>query len=493
MNSFRNVNLSVKNKIIPILLCGGSGSRLWPISRKSFPKQFLKCNPFSDKSFLQDTILRLNNINNLGKPILICNEEHRFIAAEQMREIEITPESIILESVGRNTAPAIALGIIKARLIEKDPILLILAADHFIENVDEFIETINKGVDYAKLGKIVNFGIKPTSPETGFGYIKAENSSELNEGKGSRIKKFIEKPSLKKAQKLILSNKYFWNSGIFLGKANVLFDEMSKLTPFLICQCEKSLNESYLDLDFLRVKEDVFSKCPDISFDIAIMEKTNLGIILSLDIKWNDIGSWDAMSEISKKDKSLNSLIGRTIIENAKNCYLRSESKLIVGIDIEDLIVIETHDAILISKKNSSQKVKNIVEEMKKNNFKEATQHRKIFRPWGSYFSMAEGINWQVKRINVNPGESLSLQKHNYRTEHWVIVSGEALVEVGQEKKKLFENQSVYIPLACKHRLSNPGEKPLTLIEVQSGSYLGEDDIIRYEDNYGRENISNDF
>ena len=482
------MNVSEKNKIIPILMCGGSGSRLWPISRKSFPKQFLKCNPFSKHSFLQGTILRLKNIKNLSKPILICNEEHRFIAAEQMREINIIPETIILESVGRNTAPAIALGAIKSKLIEKDPILLILAADHFIQDVDKFVEIINKGVDYAEKGNIVNFGIKPTSPETGYGYIEAQNPLELNKGKGSPIKKFIEKPSLKKAQKLILSDKYLWNSGIFLTKANVVFDEMSRLSPFLISQCEKALNESYFDLDFLRVKEDVFRKCPDISFDIAIMEKTNLGIILSLDIKWNDIGSWDSMSEISKKDKYSNSLIGKTITENTKNCYLRSESKLIVGIDIEDLIVVETHDAVLISKKNSSQKVKNIVEVMKKNNFKEATEHRKMFRPWGSYFSLAEGSNWQVKRINVNPGQSLSLQKHNHRTEHWVIVSGEALVEVGEEKKKLFKNQSIYIPLGCKHRLSNPGEEQLTLIEVQSGSYLGEDDIIRYDDIYGRKN-----
>ena len=482
------MNISQENKIIPILMCGGSGSRLWPISRKTFPKQFLKCNPSSENSFLQDTILRLKNIKNLAKPILICNQEHRFIAAEQMREINIIPETIILESVGRNTAPAIALGTIKAKSIEKDPILLILSADHFIQNVDEFIETINKGVDYAEKGKIVNFGIKPTSPETGYGYIEAENPHELEKGKGSSIRNFIEKPNLKKAQNLVLSKKYLWNSGIFLTKANVVFDEMSKHSPFLISQCEKALNESYFDLDFLRVKEDVFRKCPDISFDIAIMEKTNLGIILSLDIKWNDVGSWDSMSEISKKDKFSNSLIGKIIIENTKNCYIRSESKLIAGIDIEDLIVVETQDAILVSKKNSSQKVKNIVELMKKNNFKEATQHRKIFRPWGSYFTMAEGSNWQVKRINVNPGQSLSLQKHNHRSEHWVIVSGEALIEVGDEKKKLLKNQSIYIPLGFKHRLSNPGIERLILIEVQSGSYLGEDDIIRYEDNYGREN-----
>ena len=475
-----------KNKIIPIIMCGGTGSRLWPISRKSFPKQFLKCNPFSENSFLQDTILRLKNIKNLAKPILICNQEHRFIAAEQMREINIVPETIILESVGRNTAPAIALGTIKAKSIEKDPILLILAADHFIQNVDEFIETINRGINYAEKGKIVNFGIKPTYPETGYGYIEAKNPLELYKGKGSSIKKFIEKPILKKAEKLILTNKYLWNSGIFLTKANVVLDEMLKYTPFLIAQCKKALNESYIDLDFLRVKEDVFSKCPNISFDNAIMEKTDLGIILSLDIKWTDIGSWDSISEISKKDKYSNSLIGNTIIDNTKNCYLRSESRLIVGIDIEDLIVVETQDAVLISKKNSSQKVKNIVEVMNKNNLREATQHRKIFRPWGSYFSMAEGINWQVKRINVNPGQSLSLQKHNHRNEHWIIVSGKALVEVGEEKKNLFKNQSIYIPLGCKHRLSNPGEEQLILIEVQSGSYLGEDDIIRYEDNYGR-------
>ncbi len=476
-----------KNKIVPLLLCGGSGSRLWPMSRQTYPKQFLKCNPESNKSFLQDTFLRLKNISNLSAPILICNEQHRFIAAEQMREINIKPELIILEPFGRNTAPAIALGTIKARSIEDDPILLVLPADHVIKNIEEFINTVNKGIELAEKGNIVTFGILPKSAETGFGYIEADNPNDFIKGKGTSIRRFIEKPNKEKAKELILNTKFSWNSGIFLMKANVVFDEMLKLAPEVLNHCKQSLEECYFDLDFLRIERDLFKKCPAISFDVAIMEKTDLGIVFLLDIEWNDVGSWDSISEISKKDDDGNSCIGNVLTEKTKNCYVRSESKLVVGLDIEDLIIVETADAVLVTKKESSQKVKEIVDLLKLKNFKEAISQKKVYRPWGSYISIAEGISWQVKIIRVNPLASLSLQKHNFRTEHWVVVSGKALVEIEDQMKYLSKNESTYIPLGAKHRISNPGKDDLVLIEVQSGNYLGEDDIIRYEDNYGRE------
>ena len=478
--------LSRKNKIIPILICGGSGTRLWPMSRKSFPKQFLKCNPNSNKSFLQDTVLRLKNINGIQNPILICNQEHRFIAAEQMREIEIKPHSIILEPVGKNTAPAIALGTLKATSIEKDSILLVVPADHSIKDEDELIKTIEKGIEYAEKGKIVTFGISPTSPETGFGYIEAENPLPFKNGEASPIRRFVEKPIKEKAQELISRGQYSWNSGIFLMKANTAFNEMMKFCPEILDVCEKSLKECFVDLDFLRINENLFNKCRDVSFDVAIMEKTKLGFVFLLDIEWSDLGSWDSIWKISDKDNNGNSFIGNVFNQNTKNCYLRSESRLVVGVEIDNLIVVETSDAILVTKKDSSQKVKDVVELLKIKNYREAFSQKKIYRPWGSYLSIAEGTIWQVKRINVNPGASLSLQKHNFRTEHWIIVSGVALVEIGDEKKILEKNESTFIPLGIRHRLSNPGEKPLILIEVQSGSYLGEDDIFRYEDNYGR-------
>ncbi len=485
------MSLSLKNKIIPILMCGGSGSRLWPLSRESFPKQFLKCNPLSKNSFLQDTFIRLSKLDNLSDPILICNEKHRFVAAEQMREINVNPESIILEPFGRNTAPAVALGTLKAKSMEEDSILLFLPADHSIKELDAFIKTIKQGIEYAEKGNIVTFGVCPKSPESGYGYIEAENPEDFKNGKASPIKNFIEKPNKEKAKELILNSKYSWNSGIFLMRANVIYDEMTKLSPLLIKECKKSFGKCYEDLDFLRIEENSFANCPNISFDIAIMEKTKLGIVFLLDIEWSDVGCWDSISEISNKDSYGNSLIGNVQAENIKNCYLRSESNLVVGVDIEDLIVVDTSDATLILKRGSSEKIKNIVKILKNNKVKESTEHKQTFRPWGSYLLLAGGLNWQVKRINVNPGSSLSLQKHNFRTEHWIIVSGKALVEIGKEVKTLKKNESTYIPLGCKHRLSNPYKEALIIIEVQSGTYLGEDDIVRFEDIYGRENLSN--
>ncbi len=472
-------------------MCGGSGTRLWPLSRKSLPKQFLKCIPESDKSFLQNTYLRLQKVENIQSPILITNEEHRFIAAEQMREINAKPSAIILEPFGRNTAPAIALGSLMAKTLDNDPLLLVLPSDHLISDLDKFSEIIKEGIQYAENGFIVTFGIYPTSPETGFGYIEAKDNLDFQNIRGVKIKKFLEKPKKEIAEELIKDRKYSWNSGIFLVKANTLMQEYVKYCPAVYSSCKEAISKSETDLDFQRINIDSFRDCQDISFDIAIMEKTKLGIVLPFNIEWSDVGSWDSLWRISKKDKFGNTLSGNIFAEQIKNCYLRSESKLVVGLGVEDLIVVETTDAILITKRELGQRVKNLIDKMKLRNYEEVSSHRKIYRPWGSYISIAEGTNWQVKRINVKCGQSLSLQKHKFRAEHWVVVSGSALVEVAGEKKYLNKNQTAFIPLGCKHRVSNPGNQDLVLIEVQSGSYLGEDDIIRYADNYGRKDFSN--
>ena len=478
-----------RKKIIPIILCGGSGSRLWPMSRESFPKQYLKCNPQSNFSFLQETQNRLKKIKYIDDPILICNAEHRFVVAEQMREINIDPQSIILEPIGRNTAPAITIASIKALEKEDDPILLILPADHAIGDEESFINTIQEGIFSAEKNKIITFGIPPTGPETGYGYIECENDIDLNEKEPLKIIKFLEKPNKDVAKELIKNDKYVWNSGIFMLKAKIALEEMEKLAPKIYYPCFDSLKNSKSDLDFIRLQKESFEKCLDESFDIAIMEKTKLGFVLPLNVGWNDVGNWNAIWEISKKDNFGNTSSGNVFLENTENCLVISENRLTVGLDIKNLVVIETHDAILIADKKSSQNVKNIVSKLNDQKYEEAKKHRKIFRPWGSYLSIAEDIGWQVKRINVNPEASLSLQKHKFRTEHWIIVSGTAKVELEGETKILKENESTYIPLGYKHRLSNPGKEPLILIEVQSGSYLGEDDIIRFEDNYGRGNL----
>lgn len=478
-----------KKKIIPIILCGGSGSRLWPMSRESFPKQYLKCNTESSLTFLQETQNRLKKIQNVIDPIIICNSEHRFIVAEQMREIDIRPQSIILEPIGRNTAPAITVASLKALEKEEEAILLILPADHVIEDIDNFVNTIQLGVCAAEKDKIITFGILPTGPETGYGYIECENNMDINKKEPIKIKKFLEKPNKEIAKDLIKNKKYVWNSGIFMFKAKVALNELEKLAPKIYYPCLDSLNDSKADLDFIRLQKESFEKSLNQSFDIAIMEKTKLGFVLPLDVGWNDIGNWDALWEISKKDKLGNASSGNVFLENTQNCLMFSENRLVVGLGIKNLVVIETQDAILIADKESSQNVKNVVSKLKNKGYEEAEKHRQNFRPWGSYISIAEGKGWQVKRINVKPGASLSLQKHNFRTEHWIIVSGLAHVELEGKKKVLKENESTYIPLGYKHRLSNSGTNPLILIEVQSGAYLGEDDIIRFEDKYGRKNL----
>ncbi len=476
----------INKQIIPILLCGGSGSRLWPMSRESFPKQYLKCNPNSKYTFLQETQIRLKKIKNIQSPILICNSEHRFVVAEQMRAINVKPNSIILETQGKNTAPAIAIASIKALEIEDDPIILVLPADHSIENIDMFVKVIEKGIEYADKEQIITFGIPPYSPESGYGYIQAEMDININEFKTTKIKKFIEKPNKEIAKKLIKNSHYLWNSGIFLLKAKLALKEIKNLSPKIYKTCQVAIKKSIIDLEFLRLNEEAFNKCPNQSFDIAIMEKTNKGFVIPLNVGWSDIGSWRSMWEVSKKDNNGNFVSGEIITKNVANSYLRSEDRLIVGIGLKDIVIIETVDAILVANISETQCVKDIVKTLEIKGKSEANIHKKIYRPWGNYTSIAKGENWQVKKITVSSKQSLSLQMHNHRTEHWVVVHGTALVEINGEKKILNRNESTFIPKDSRHRLSNPGDSLLVMIEVQSGNYLGEDDIIRFDDIYGR-------
>ena len=486
MKRWSNMNKDSSN-FVPVLLCGGSGKRLWPMSRESFPKQFLNFYKNKDYSFLQDTQNRFLISNKVNDPIIISNSEHRFIVAEQMRAIKIKPKSIILEPFGRNTTPAITLAALKA--IEKgdDPILLILPSDHFIRDVKKFLDVIDQGIFNAINGEIVIFGIPPLYPETGYGYIEAAEPIDSKKNKSSSVKKFIEKPDKETAENLILDKKYSWNSGIFLFKASVVLEEVLKFEPEIFSICSNSLKNGYLDLDFQRLDAKVFEDCKDISFDKGVMEKTKLSTVLALDVGWSDVGSWDSLWKISDKDHKGNVISGNVISENVENCLLKSNERLLVGLNIDNIIVIETVDSVLVMKKGTSEEVKNIVSILKKRNLDEAVKHKKIFRPWGNFFSIAEDINWKVKKICVKPGGALSLQKHNFRSEHWVVVSGKAKVEVDEIKKIMSPNESVYIPIGAKHRLSNPGKEKLIIIEVQNGTYLGEDDIVRFEDIYRRD------
>tara|TARA_B100000886_G_scaffold125802_1_gene84760 strand:+ start:7860 stop:9305 length:1446 start_codon:yes stop_codon:yes gene_type:complete len=476
--------------VVPVILCGGSGTRLWPLSRESYPKQFLNLDSEDKKSLLQKTQERILNLDNAIDPILICNEDHRFIVAEQMREINQNSNSIILEPIGKNTAPAIALGALKAIDINKDAIILVLSSDHLIKDNEKFIKVLNKGLTYAKNNFLVTFGVVPTSPEIGYGYIKAEKAFMDDEVIGNKIEEFTEKPNFEKANIFIKDKRYLWNSGIFIFKAQTIIKELEKYEPEIVQSCKQAINKSTRDLDFTRINEEAFKKSPSMPIDIAVMEKTDKGLVLPLDAGWSDIGSWKAVWETSNKDKKGNFIQGKVITNSVENCYLRGERRLIVGIGISDLAVIETNDAILISKIDDTQKVKDIVNQLKSKNIPEGQKHKKIYRPWGHYLSLVEESRWQVKLIMVKPGEKLSLQLHHHRSEHWVVVNGTAKVELDNNISILSENESVYIPLRGKHRLSNPGKINLILIEVQSGSYVGEDDIVRFDDKYGR-NVKN--
>ena len=472
-------------KILPVILSGGRGTRLWPLSRSSYPKQYLSMDKTNKYSFIQETVLRLDGIKNIQSPLIVCNEEQRFVVAEQMRSINIVPESILLEPFGKNTAPAIALSALMAIKKKYDPILLILPSDHKIEDINIFQQKISEGIDLAKKGNLIAFGIVPKSSETQYGYIESkEEICETN--RSSDIVKFIEKPDKKIADKLFLNSKYTWNSGIFLFKASTILTELNKFAPEIVEICIKSLEGIEKDLNFQRINPNHFQTCPEIAIDIAVMEKTKSGKVLSLEAGWNDLGNWKSVWEDSIKDINENSFYGNVFAKDVKNSYLRSENRLLVGFGIKDLCVVETDDTVLIASKEALKSMKELISELEDQNLEELTSHKKVHRPWGHYTSIMKGDSWLVKRLVVNPMESLSLQMHKYRSENWVIVKGIAKVEIENTESFLNVNESIYVPVGAKHRLSNPNKEKLILIEVQSGTYLGEDDIIRFEDKYRR-------
>ena len=483
-NNFTKELLS-NYKIQPVILSGGKGTRLWPLSREDFPKQYLKLNEKSEFSLLQNTFQRIRDLKRLESPLIICNEGQRFIVAEQMRELNIEPKSIILEPSGKNTAPAIALSALLSNRAKHDHILLVLSSDHLIENTKKFLNVINEAIPYALEGRLVTFGIVPKSAETGYGYI--ESYDQLTKKCfASKIKSFIEKPKKEIAENLIKDKHYSWNSGIFLFKSSTILNELRRFQPELVELCEKSLQYSEIDFNFTRLDKKYFNKCKNLPIDTSIMEKTNLGTVLRFDGDWKDLGNWKSVWENSKKDQKGNSLIGRSLIKESSGCFLRSEHRLVVGLGLKDLMIIETDDSVLVANKDSTELIKQLVKDLEKYKFSEGKHNRKVYRPWGHYTSVIEGTSWQVKRLEINSNASISLQTHKYRSEHWVVVSGTATVELDGKTSNLYKNESTYIPNGCKHRLTNPGEVPLIVIEVQSGSYLGEDDILRFEDNYGR-------
>ena len=478
------------NKIVPIILAGGTGSRLWPLSRESFPKQFLKLTDDENYTLLQKTYKRIENLENLCKPIIICNEEHRFIVGDQMREIKAEPLAIILEPSRKNTAPAITIAAMKAIEYVKeeniDPVLLILSSDHYIENIELFRKSIQNSIELAVDGNLIIFGIIPSYPATGYGYIKAENQLRSDCFIANKVEKFIEKPDLKTAEILFKNKKYSWNSGMFVFQASTILEELSKFTSDIVENCEECLRRSKFDLDFLRLDESSFSRCPEISIDIAVLEKTQKAFVLPMDCGWDDIGNYESLWNISKKDLDGNTIRGNVIAKNTKGSLIRGEEKLLVSLGLKDIMIIDTKDALLVAKKSFSQEIKSIVSILNSKNLKEGKNHKKIYRPWGFYLSIEEGNGWQIKKIEVNPGASLSLQLHNKRSEHWIVVEGSAKVELNNKIKFLSKNESIYIPIQSKHRLINPNNSPLVLIEIQTGSYLGEDDIVRFHDVYGR-------
>ncbi len=466
-------------KIVPVILCGGAGTRLWPSSRELYPKQLLPL--VDDRSLLQNTVLRLKDRCDVGNPILVCNEEYRFLVAEQLREIDTAPETIILEPVGRNTAPAIALGAHQA-LTQDDAILVVLPSDHLISDNSAFLRALDRAITLAEDGHLVTFGVTPTRAETGYGYIKAGNS--LNGG--DEVKAFVEKPDSKTAEQYISSGDYYWNSGMFVFKARNFLMELAKQCQDIASAVENAFKTVSQDDIFTRVGEQAFSNCPKESIDYAVMEGAHKAAMVPLTAGWSDIGAWQALWEVSDKDANQNCIAGDVITENVSNSYIRAEHRLVSVLGVEDLVVVETADAILITTQSESQNVKEIVTNLQDSDRKERMTHRKVFRPWGYYESIDGGDRHQVKHILVNPGASLSLQKHEHRAEHWVVVSGTAIVTCGEDEFQLSENESTYIPIGTVHRLANPCKIPLKIIEVQSGTYLGEDDIVRLEDNYGR-------
>lgn len=470
--------------LIPIILSGGSGTRLWPLSRQQRPKQFLPV--VDDVTLFQSTLLRLQGIQELEPALVVCNENHRFMVAEQLRELELAHQGILLEPVGRNTAPAIALAALHLATQGKDTNLLVLPADHVVRDVAALQQAISTAQQAANNGYLVTFGIVPNKPETGYGYIRRGDSLLLGQENTYSVAAFVEKPDSTTAEHYISSGKYLWNSGMFLFRASRFLEELSRLQPEILTACQQALQTESHDFDFTRIQAEAFAACPNISVDYAVMEKTTDAVVVPLDAGWNDVGAWSAVWEVGAQDQDGNVLRGDTLLHNAQDNLVYTEHRLVALVGVENLVVVDTKDATLVARRDQVQEVKKIVDQLNAQNRPEATLHREVNRPWGSYDRIDNGYRFQVKRIIVKPGEKLSLQMHHHRAEHWIVVKGTAQIRCGDKTLLLTENQSTHIPLGEIHQLGNPGKVPLEIIEVQSGSYLEEDDIVRFEDQYGR-------
>jgi len=489
--------------LLPVILSGGAGTRLWPLSRELYPKQLLPL--CGEQTMLQQTAARLEGMADVASPLIICNEAHRFLVAEQLRESGAGHSGIILEPIGRNTAPAVAVAALQATCHGDDPLLLILPADHVIRDVPAFQAAVEAGRAVAAAGRLVTFGIVPDCPETGYGYIKAgevldvksemqsndsgpasETSPHVVSMKAYAVEAFVEKPDAATARSYLDAGGYSWNSGMFMFRASVYLEELERCNPQMLAGCRAAHSSLAADLDFLRLGKEEFSACPADSIDYAVMEKTARAAVIPLSAGWSDVGSFSALWEVGERDADGNVCQGDVLVEEARDCLLHAGSRMLTAVGTRDLVVVETADAVLVADKGRVQDVKQIVARLKQEKRDEALLHRRVNRPWGAYQGVDAGERFQVKRITVNPGASLSLQKHHHRAEHWIVVSGTARVTCGDQVLTLTENQSTYIPLGELHRLENPGQIPLEIIEVQSGSYLGEDDIVRLEDDYGR-------
>ena len=472
------------SQVIPVILSGGAGTRLWPLSREMYPKQLLALT--SHHTMLQDTVKRLAAIAGAKPPIVVCNEAHRFTVAEQITALGMTASAILLEPTGRNTAPAVALAALKALDLDADAVLVVAPADHVIRDVRGFVQAAGIAIPVAEQGKLVTFGIVAHAPETGYGYIRRGDG----EGPVYPVDEFIEKPPLDVAQQFVASGDYFWNSGMFVFKASRFLAELGKFAPDILEAATAACQAATVDLDFVRIGKVEFAKCRSESIDYAVMEKTKDALVLPLDVGWSDVGSWSSLFDALPADEEGNVLQGDVLVHDTHDCYVHSTSRLVAAVGMDDHIIVETKDAILVAPKERVQDVKDLVAKIRKAGRSESSWHREVFRPWGSYDSIDNGERFQVKRLSVKPGGVLSLQMHHHRAEHWIVVQGTARITCNDKSFLLSENESTYIPIGATHRIENPGKVPLHLIEVQSGSYLGEDDIVRFEDNYGRQGTS---
>ncbi|MFS7308262.1 mannose-1-phosphate guanylyltransferase/mannose-6-phosphate isomerase [Rahnella inusitata] len=466
----------MSSKLLPIIMAGGAGSRLWPLSRALYPKQFLALT--SESTMLQETISRLKKLPHLPA-YFICNEEHRFIVAEQLRMRNISNGGIFLEPVGRNTAPAITLAALQAEKNESDPLLLILAADHVIKDEAAFLNAVKTAIPHAEEGKLVTFGIVPSYPETGYGYIK---QGETIGTSAYKVEDFFEKPDIDRAKEYLESGQYYWNSGMFLFKASKYLSEIKKFRPDIYNACFKALSGQHADLDFIRLDDEAFMQCPEESVDYAVMEQTQDAVLVPMDAKWSDVGSWSALWDVNSKDESNNAVRGDVITFNTHDSYIYSQNKLVATVGVENLVIVETKDAILVANKSQVQDVKEIVNKLKTLNRSEYLQHREVYRPWGSHDAVSEGSRFHVKKVTVNPAQRTATQIHHHRAEHWIVVCGTAKVRRGNETFLVTENESTYIPIGVAHSIENPGRIPLEIIEVRTGTYLSEDDVVRVDD-----------